>query len=129
MQLSTRYGFLGLAGLALLSTAHWIRDEHLDLGTQGNALVGVLPNFAAAIAITFVLLSVRADQRPSDDISQLRRWFWISASVATVGLVGWEFIQQTSARFVFDAGDIVATLVGVAASGVLFRLLTPKAGA
>lgn len=127
MQLSTRYGLSGLAGLALLSIVHWVRDERLDLGSLGNALVGVLPNFAAAIAIVFVLLSIRADQRPNDNVSQLRRWFWISASVATVGLVGWEFIQQTSARFVFDAGDIAATLAGVAAAGGLFWLITAKA--
>jgi hypothetical protein len=128
MQLSTRYGFAGLAGLALLSTVHWIRDEHIDLGNLGNALVGVLPNFAAAVAITFVLLSVRADQRPGDGYLQMRRWFWISASVAAVGLIGWELIQQASDRFVFDLGDILATLVGAAASGGLFAILTPKNG-
>lgn len=128
MQLSTRYGFAGLAGLALLSTAHWIRDEHIDLGNLGNALVGVLPNFAAAVAITFVLLSVRADQRPGDGYAQLRRWLWYSGSVAAVGLVSWELIQQTSDRFVFDLGDILATLLGVAASGGLFAILTPKNG-
>lgn len=126
MPLSTRYGLAGLCGLALLSLAHWIREHQLHLGELGDKLVGVAPNFAAAIAITFVIVGVYADQRPLAGATAVRRWFGYGAAVAVVGLVGWEFIQKTSPRFVFDVADIVATLVGILVGFGMLVVLTPK---
>jgi hypothetical protein len=49
----------------------------------------------------------------------------MSAAIAGVGLIGWEVIQRSSGRFVFDLHDIGATLVGLVLSGVVFHLVTP----
>ena len=58
MTLATRYGLTGIGALALLSLVHWYRGSGLSPLPGGDYLLEVLPNFAAAIAITFVQLSI-----------------------------------------------------------------------
>lgn len=85
----------------------------------------MLPNLFAAVAITFVVLSFLTDQRKLTTRSGARPWFLMSATIAGVGLVGWEFIQRSSGRFVFDLHDIGATIGGLALAGAVFHLVTP----
>ncbi len=127
MKRSTCYGLVAIAALALLSGVHWVRDWHLQLEPFGKYLVGVTPNFAAAIAITFVPLSIWADHDRNTDFVSARRWLFIFAAISGSGLVGWELVQKTSHRFVFDLGDLVATFAGIAAAVLLFYLVTPRA--
>lgn len=126
MRISTRYGLSGLAALSLLSGVHWLRDRGIWPGTVGQWFAGVTPNFAAAIAITFVLLSIWADQKGGVEYSLLRRRFLVCASISGAGLLAWELIQMTNRRFVFDTFDILATLCGIAISVLLFQVITPK---
>lgn len=123
MKLSTRFGLVGLGGLALLSAVQWARQHHLQHGAALTYLIGVGPNFAAAIAITFVLLAAWLDMRPVADAAAVGRRFRISAAVSALGLMGWECVQMTSHALVFDWHDVLATLAGIAVSVVQFRIV------
>jgi hypothetical protein len=129
MQPSLRYGLAGIGALALLSLVQWLREQHLHPGPLGKYLLGVTPNFAAAIAITFVLLSVWADKNRGATIASARKGFAACAAISGFGLIGWELIQRTSGRFVFDFSDILATLLGIGASALLFHAISPSADA
>lgn len=127
MKLSTRFGLVGLGGLALLSAVQWARQHHLQQGAVSTYLIGVGPNFAAAIAITFVLLAAWLDMRPGADPGAVGRRFRASAAVSALGLIGWECVQMTSHALVFDWQDVLATLAGVAVSFALFAALRGNA--
>lgn len=121
-----RYGLAGIAALAGLSLVHWLREIRFSGGAAADYLIGVGPNLCAAVAITFVALSVWADQQKQIAYRAARRWFLIAAAVSGVGLLGWEFFQRTSDTLVFDLHDIGATLAGLALSAAIFRILTPR---
>lgn len=127
MKLSTRYGAVGISALAALTAVQWLRENgHAD-GEIPAYLLGVLPNLFAAIAITFVVLSFWADQRKLSHSRNAAPWFLLSATISGAGLTGWEYIQRSSGRFVFDLHDIAATIMGLALSVVVFLLVTPRA--
>jgi short-subunit dehydrogenase len=127
MQASTRYGLVGIGALALLSIVQWIRSKHFPMAPWGKYLLGVGPNFAAAIAISFVGLSIWASQKGlNEDVLAVRYRFIICASISLIGLVGWEFIQGINHRLVFDPQDILATFVGIGMAAVLFSVVTPR---
>jgi hypothetical protein len=89
-------------------------------------LIGVLPNFAAAIAITFVLLSIWSDQNKEAGFTAAKRPFFLCASISGFGLIAWELFQKTSSRLVFDPHDVGATVVGIGAAGILFYIPKPR---
>lgn len=126
MKLSTRYGLAGLGGLALLTLVQWARQQHLQHGAVLTYLIGVGPNFAAAIAITFVLLGAWAEQWPGNGGHEDRMRFRVSAAISGAGLLGWEAVQMLSRNLVFDWQDVLATLAGIAVCFVLFALMSRK---
>ena len=126
MKLATRYGLAGIGGLALLSFGHWLREGRSTVGQPSEYLLGVLPNFAATIAVAFVFLSIWADRNVPLTFVAARTRFFICATLSGFGLVAWEFIQLTGDRLVFDFHDISATGIGLFVSGLLFFALTPK---
>lgn len=126
MSLSTRYGIAGIGALAGLTVVQWMRENAMAQGEIAAYLLGVLPNLFAAIAITFVVLSFFADQRKLASSRAAWPWFLLAAATSGAGLLGWEYIQQSSDRFVFDLHDIGATLVGLLLSGVVFGVVTPR---
>ncbi len=126
MKLSTRYGITGVAALAALSVVQWLRGIARSHSEVSDYLLGVSPNLCAAVAITFVTLSVWADQQKWIGRRVARRWFLFSAAFAGFGLVGWEVIQRTSDKFIFDGDDIGATIAGLALSAAVFELVTPR---
>lgn len=127
MKLSTRFGLIGIGALALLSLVHWLRDAAPPRQPATAFLLGVTPNFAAAIAMTFVLLSIWADQHRDATLATAKRPFLVCASITALGLTAWEFVQKSSRHFVFDAQDVAATLVGIGTATLLFYALTPSA--
>jgi len=127
MQLSTRYGLVGIGALGALSLVHWGRKLQFDAPEIVLYLMGVLPNVAAAIAIPFVLLSIWADQKPAATYQGARRRIVVLTLVAGIGLIAWEYIQQSSSSLFFDYHDIAATIFGLALAWLLFVLLTPRA--
>ena len=129
MKLSTRYGLAGVGALGALSLVHWYRTLQYEAPEIVFYLMGVLPNVAAAIAIPFVLLSIWADQKPAATYQAARRSFVILTLVAGVGLIAWEFMQQSSRSLFFDYHDIAATIFGLVVAWLLFVLLTPRANA
>ncbi|ESQ73668.1 hypothetical protein [Asticcacaulis sp. AC402] len=126
MQLSMRYGLAGIGGLILLSAVQWLRDQPMSLDPFGAYLAGVTPNFAAAIAICFVLLSIWASHRRDTNVTYMRSRFLVCAAISGLGLIGWELVQRTSQRFVFDIHDMLATLAGIGTSALVFFIITPN---
>lgn len=126
MKMPTRYGLVGIGALSLLSIVHWVRDMAPPMSATSAYLLGVTPNFAAAIAIVFVLMSIWADQKRGSNLAAATLAFLACAAVSGLGLLGWEFIQKTSRRFTFDPHDAGATLVGLLVAGLLFYALTPR---
>lgn len=126
MKPSTKVGLAGLAGLALLALVHRVRDAGVVLSPVAATAVGILPNLAAAIAITFVLLSIWLDQRPLTTLAAATRPLLVCAAISGIGLTGWELIQLSSSSFVFDYGDLAATWGGIGLSALLFHLLSRR---
>jgi len=126
MKPSTRYGLVGIGGLALLSLVHWARGADLDLQGPAAFLLGVLPNVAAAIAVPFVLLGIVADMYKAATPAEMRRWFNGLLLFSLMGLIGWEIVQRDSANLVFDTADITATFAGSALAAALFALVGPR---
>jgi hypothetical protein len=116
----------GIAALAALSGVHWLREIESSRGEVSEYLLGVSPNLCAAVAITFVLLSVWADQQKLIEYRTASRWFLGVAAISGIGLLGWEIFQRTSDKLVFDNNDIRATLLGIVLSGAVFHLVTPR---
>ena len=110
----------------MLSLVHWVRDRQLLLEPVSAYLVGVVPNFAAAIAICFVLLSIWTDQLRNPDFRAARHRFFTVALISGLGLVGWELFQITSSRLVFDTHDLLATLAGIGTATLLFYTISPQ---
>jgi len=127
MQLSTRYGLVGIGALGALSLVHWGRKLQFEAPEIVLYSMGVLPNVAAAIAIPFVLLGIWADQKPVATYQAARRRMAVLTLVAGIGLIAWEYMQQSSGSLVFDYHDIAATIFGLAVAWLLFVLLTPRA--
>jgi hypothetical protein len=127
MKLSTRYGLTGLCGLALLTLVQWARQAQLQHGAVLTYLIGVGPNFAAAIAITFVLLGAWTEQRPGADGPARRLRFRLSAAISGAGLLGWEGVQMFSRALVFDWQDVLATLSGIAVCFGIYAAVTSNA--
>lgn len=126
VKLSTRYGLVAIGALALLSIGHSVRDLRLKFDPVGEYLLGVMPNIVAAIAISFVLLSIWVAQTRIVNFASVRPWFFAFATISGLGLVGWELAQKTSEGLVYDANDLLATLVGVGIAILLFYMTTPR---
>lgn len=129
MKPAIRFGLVGIFALSLLSLGHWVRENVLIQAVGIRYCLGVLPNFAAAIAIPFVIMSAWADRDETRDTMTDYAWrFRICAAFAFAGLVVWEFVQLSGSRLVFDTDDLVATAAGTAMAFVAFRLVAPNAG-
>ena len=89
-------------------------------------ILGVMPNIAAAIAIPFVFMGIFADQRKDASLRSIRNWFFAAVLVSCTGLFGWESIQQTSNRLVFDIDDLIATFFGSVLSLGIFAAITKR---
>ena len=126
MTLATRYALLGIAALALLETVHWIRSERWPLASLDTELIGIAPNFLAAVAICFVLLSILTGSAANGSLPAARSGFMLSATVSGIGLTTWELAQRSIRGFVFDTADLWATLAGLLFAALLFLAVTPK---
>jgi glycopeptide antibiotics resistance protein len=128
MQLSTKYALVGMGALFALTIVDWTRSRVFELPKDLQWFLGVLPNLAAVVAISFVLMSIWIDRRPSEMIAVLRGRFALFVSFSALGLVLWEFLQRSSRSLVFDIGDLAATCLGVWIAWMLFSRITPKKG-
>ncbi len=127
MRLSTRYGLTGIGALSLLTAVHQLREIERSPQPTIGYLIGVLPDFAAAIAIVFVLLSIWGDRNQDADFRSAKRAFFVCALISGLGLLAWELFQKTSSSLVFDPHDVGATAVGISIATALFFLLSAQA--
>lgn len=126
MKTSIRVMLVGIGALALLSAVHWAREQQFEGPPLLLHLLGVLPNFAAAIAIPFVVLGMWLESSPVSSSMALRKRFIGITLAAGAGLILWEFGQQLSRALFFDPDDLVATLVGLAVGWGLFAVVSSK---
>ena len=124
MKTSIRVMLVGIGALALLSTVHWAREQQFEGPPLLLHLLGVLPSFAAAIAIPFVVLGMWLESSPVSSSMALRKRFMGITLAAGAGLILWEFGQQSSRALFFDPDDLVATLVGLVVGWGLFALVS-----
>lgn len=124
MKTSIRVMLVGISALALLSAVHWARVQNFEGPPLLLYLLGVLPSFAAAIAIPFVVLGMWLESSPVSSHTTLRkRFIWITLA-AGAGLILWEFGQRSSRALFFDPDDIVATLVGLLVGWGMFAVVS-----
>lgn len=128
MKPTSKAGITGLIALALLTGAQELREAGNAPPGVWREILGIFPNFAAAIAIAFVLLGIRLELRPVPDLAQARGPFLACAAISLAGLWGWELVQLTSARFVFDPADLVATAAGTGVATAVFVLIGGRVG-
>jgi len=126
MKTSIRVMLVGIGALALLSAVHWARAQHFEGPPLLLYLLGVLPSFAAAIAIPFVVLGMWLESSPVSSYTTLRKRFIWTTLAAGAGLVLWEFGQQASRALFFDPDDLVATLIGLVVGWGLFAVVSSK---
>lgn len=124
--LPQRVSITGMAGLAALSTTHWIRGKDLDLSPVLAFVLGVMPNLAASFAMPLILASILPLPWQAPDSLKLRRTFLWTLAFTTSGLCGWEFFQMQSNRFVFDTSDLLATGIGSFLAYLAFRWLVGR---
>lgn len=126
MKTSIRVMLVGIGALALLSAVHWAREQQFEGPPLLLHLLGVLPSFAAAIAIPFVVLGMWLESSPVSSSMALRKRFIGITLAAGAGLILWEFGQQSSRALFFDPDDLVATLVGLVVGWGLFAVVSSK---
>lgn len=126
MRVSTRHAMVGLVSLAILSLVHWYRKQHYGTPEFVQYIVGIAPNFLAAIAMPFVLLSMWTERDPVPIVSTRRNRFLILTGITGIGLVAWEYMQRSSRTLVFDYHDIGATVAGLAVAWLIFVFLNTR---
>ena len=81
-----------------------------------NYLLCVAPNFLAGVYVpacfTF-LMPYLLERKPERRNFQPQRYRWPACVFTLSGLLGWEFFQPYTRRFVFDVHDIIWTFIGV----------------
>lgn len=111
-KLSERLAATGIAGLAALTAAQWLRDTVTDPGPITAFTLGVLPNLTAAFAMPLILASF-SDRTSGTPVSPAIRLAYIRVLLFTTsGLCGWELMQTQMQGFVFDVYDLFATGLG-----------------
>lgn len=98
MRLSTPHAMVGLVSLGLLSLVHWYRKQHYGTPEFVQYIVGIAPNFLAAIAMPFVLLSMWTERDPVPIESTRRSRFLILPGITGIGLVAWLIFAFLNAK-------------------------------
>jgi hypothetical protein len=101
-----------------------VRPMHLPLSPLADYLVGVLPNFFAATgfcAIAFIRFKKYFIQKSIDN-------YFIKSIIAAflfsfLGLSAWEYIQYAAWSYRIDGQDILMSLYGSLAVGILAYLI------
>jgi hypothetical protein len=111
-QMQTAAGFT-LVGMALVIITHLVRPQ-LDNSHQGILFVfGVLPNFAAAFALPFLMVVfVHQFLRLKLHRDRLSYGFVFLLVVTVCGLIAWEIVQNLLWGYPVDPNDIAATGLG-----------------
>ena len=109
-----------VGGVALILLVHFLRDN-FNHAPAVSYLLGVAPNFIASF--TFPVAFISAKKRAGWLIGPVSdgAWFLGSTLLTLAVVVAWEFRQVHLTNFVFDPGDIGASVIGA----VLFLCCWP----
>ena len=93
-----------VSGVFAIIATHVLRDHGVQ-GPAASLALGSLPNFVAAASAPALIMCWR--KRHVGMAAGL-----VGAVLAQVLVLGWEFVQLARPEMVFDANDIMATLLG-----------------
>lgn len=122
LALASKLALLGMVGLALLQSIHWLR-ERVENPSDALALtLGSVPNLAAGYAMPLVATSLLYAASPTYSVApKARRSFLFILLLTTSGLMVYEVGQLGLRNMVFDPIDLIATLVGALAALGVYR--------
>jgi hypothetical protein len=104
---------LGLFGMVLIIVTHMIRPFLLGNSQEIVFIFGILPNFAAAFSLPFLMLGVSVRMpRVNTSIAKQSLIFVIMTISSIVGLIIWEVLQNVFWNISIDINDIRATVIG-----------------
>lgn len=95
---------------------------HYEFGSVGTFLLGTLPNFLAATAITSAIFNL------IDNVgvfSTVTKRITFATLTSFVGLTAWEFVQRLMG-YPIDPYDIAMSALGATLIGMLIAILLRK---
>lgn len=107
------FGIFATSFICFQAISSYIRPNYIGKNLYVKYLLGVAPNFFPSIGIPALIVAIILQNKKDEHESKLYRYRNIIAlSISTLGLTGWEFIQSSSAKLVFDLNDILWTFIG-----------------
>jgi hypothetical protein len=97
---------------------HLIRPLPADLGPAIKWIIGVLPNFAAAVWLPFIIETFRKRIMKSSSWRIFDNFYFLVIA-AFLFLILWEAVQLWFWNYPFDKFDILASFVGALAAAAL----------
>jgi len=115
-----------LVGSAICVVVRILRHDVSAYSSEFKYLLGIAPNFGAALAILFgIEIYFTILIKKSKLIDSSPKEFGLIALITFFCLALWELLQFVFLVYPIDVYDIVATLVGILFSYLLF-LITPN---
>jgi hypothetical protein len=109
-------GIFILTGMVLVMIVRLIRPFSAQLPEWMRFTLGILPNFAAAFSLPFLIFNLLSPFTSRQGILAYR--FYLFLAVTFLGLTSWEVVQYWAWNYPMDPYDIAAT-----ASGCLFAFV------
>jgi hypothetical protein len=116
-----RAAILLITGMFLVMLTHLVRMRVFGICDKSVAfLFGVLPNFAAAFSLPFLVIALESlvPGWKTKATKRIRRLAF-AMGATFIGLAAWEAVQYGIWKIPFDPNDILASLIGVAFSAIL----------
>ena len=122
LPLASKLALLGMVGLALLQSIHWLRERVEDPSGALAFTLGSVPNLAAGYAMPLIATSMLYAASPTYSVAP-KAWmsFLFILLLTTGGLMVYEVGQLGLRNMVFDPIDLIATLVGALAALGVYR--------
>jgi hypothetical protein len=112
-----------ISGPLAVMAVHLLRPVPASAPDALRRIAGVLPNFAAAVWLPFLIVPARRLLKKSPRIPA--RAFYAAAGMSAAFLFVWEFAQKAVWGIPVDAHDLEATIAGTALA-VAIRLLSQR---
>jgi hypothetical protein len=97
-----------------------VRPLPADADPAVKWIIGVLPNFAAAVWLPF-LMEIFVKRMPKTSSWRISGNFLLFAAASFVLLALWEAVQLWCWKYPFDKFDILASFAGALAAAALHR--------
>jgi hypothetical protein len=112
-------GIFILTGMVLVIIVRLIRPNSNQFPEWMRFTLGILPNFAAAFSLPFLIFNLLSSFTRRKGILTYR--FYLSLSFTFIGLASWEVVQYRAWNYEMDPYDIAATALGCLFAFVAYR--------